>query len=440
MFYLKELNIEKYFLLKEPAHLIFDRKVNYLTGKNGSGKSTLLEFILSVCSLRLNAIDSGNRPLEFTAKFHYCSEDNAADISLKLKKMDSTDDDFARLLAHGRGDSALYAQRDNTGEFHFELEMNSNDDTIYICSTASRQLRITYANEDYNFPFEPDSIALSILQTTINNINLSEKISSKLYEAIDEAFLTLIGNIGSSRFTEDLNSKQELIENSINILHNRLKDPRINEYQILGKHLIDKDVFFKKFLDNLERDSNAEYYSFDINDSELLKSTAEELSFKNIRLNYHLESQKSLSQLNSYTLNISSISVTLNNGEKVQYRDLSYGEKRYITAKFHWHTNKKIRLVDEPVNGLHHGLIENIFGWIKESDCQVFIANQNPVLFDFIHFKTDEQFKSQMIFCQNQDHDISWSNPGDEQVSHFMKDYRKNFLNVSTIMKFQELW
>ncbi len=53
--------------------------------------------------------------------------------------------------------------------------------------------------------------------------------------------------------------------------------------------------------------------------------------------------------------------------------------------------------------------------------------------------ETDKQFKSQMIFCTTEGHKMKWANPTDKQVETFMKDYRKDFLNVSTIMKFQEL-
>lgn len=442
MFYLQELNIEKYYLLNEPVHLTFDPKVNYLTGKNGSGKSTLLELIRCVCSLKLDEIEGNGEDIEFTAMFGNTKYDIVATIKYERWVETMSYGEILDKSAEDYYDKLNDTFESKTSKFEINYIFSypaQREAVIRIISDEFNKLTFLENNKEPAYHnINPDSAPRSILLgLRKNKINIS----------LD--FITWLDKNGSrNRFTEDLSdSKDQILKSSF--ISDSLKNSAGGGDHILHNTcLIEPAIIMNTAISIKE---NTEYFGFSSSESALLKSICNELSFKAIRLNYHLDSyhkdtypfedgsDEIIARI-QFKASLNLIIITLHNDVEIKFEDLSYGEKRYLIARFYWITNRSLRLVDEPVNGLHHNLIENFMGWVEKSECQVFIANQNPVLFDFIHFRDDESFRSQMTFCKNENHHISWEKPSDGQVKSFMKDYRKQFLNVSTIMKFQELW
>ncbi len=432
MFYIKELHIEEYFLLDNPVHLTFAPYVNYLTGKNGSGKSSLLEFILKVCGLRFEDIEDNGQPLKFSAEFGNTEDD---DFRCSLQYERSVEKiDIANIL----GDmGSIHQIRDAYTEQTdlFSLMMKNNADKIDIISDKENELRYDINGDIFVSKSRSDALSTAIF------LGLTKNPKYERYASFwsGTPFSRFINWSSAFRFTEGLHQEESKFLTSKNFVTLTEKDNGSHFSSLVGGLLlVEKSVFLKKLESVYNEDS--EYLPFSSDESDILRAIRDELSLRDIRLNYHIDSNKQEYNKQKFEMSLNTITITLNSGEKIPYKKLSYGERRYMMAKLHWFQNRDLRCFDEPVNGLHYNLIENFMGWVNESECQVFIANQNPVLFDFIHFKDDTSFGSQMTFCKRVDNEMIWVKPTSQQVRQFMSDYRKQFLNVSTIMKFQELW
>lgn len=97
--------------------------------------------------------------------------------------------------------------------------------------------------------------------------------------------------------------------------------------------------------------------------------------------------------------------------------------------------------MDEPINGLHHSMIEDLVERLSTGKKQSFIANQSPVLFDYVEFSSKEQVLEKLVVCRkDKDKKLLFSNPTKEMADGFYKDYERNFLQVSEILKHQEIW
>ncbi len=420
MIYLKELHIEEYFLLDKPVHLTFDPKVNYLTGKNGSGKSTLLELIKCVCALTFDEIIDNGQGVTLKALF---SDSEASDQSIELEYSHVYKDIFTDVALTGHKSDGATVER------QFKMFIRSKAPTIKIEKVNESELSITTDSYSTSTELIPRSYYLSVYRGLITFTQVK-------YNFVVNIIIYFLYQTHSSRFGEGLSQNEGKIFNSnisVEYSNNGSRDLSADKGQIY----VDSSTLY----DRIEKLGDFdEYVLFTSKDSVIFQEICEDLGFKSTRLNYHVDSDKKSADGRNLTLSINTLSVILNSGERIQYDQLSYGEKRYLMAKLHWYTSKSVRLYDEPVNGLHHDLIKNFMSWVDGSDCQVFIANQNPVLFDYITFKEDDSFKSQMTFCRSENGEMIWEDPSEQQAKTFMTDYRKEFLNVSTIMKFQELW
>ena len=97
-------------------------------------------------------------------------------------------------------------------------------------------------------------------------------------------------------------------------------------------------------------------------------------------------------------------------------------------------------LLDEPMNGFHHDFITKTLETSNAMGKQSFIANQNPILFDYIEVENSRDFSTKMVFCKLIDGKMTWNNPTPKESEKFMDDLDNQFLPINMILKKLELW
>ncbi|MCP4137821.1 MAG: hypothetical protein GY754_43065, partial [bacterium] len=89
-------------------------------------------------------------------------------------------------------------------------------------------------------------------------------------------------------------------------------------------------------------------------------------------------------------------------------------------------------------NGLHHRMIEKVIEMMESK--QSFIANQNPILFDYMEFNTQKDVQESLTLCELEEGGMIWRDPTEKEAAEFFKEVEKDFLHVSEILRNKELW
>ncbi|MCP4135044.1 MAG: AAA family ATPase, partial [bacterium] len=374
MLKLRSLKINKFKLLKEPVEMSFGENRNILIGKNGTGKTTLLELIAGC----------------FTYDFSYFKErDYELDVVYTLE---------------GEGIEAeveyksLKQQRDKSVSLLPEYESKE-----FFVDTL--QFNISYMGKNYTIKLTKDggiisgdhsSSELQPFKSSINSDNLFivliEYLSSKnkddkivLKTIPDELSKMLallarffLNNFPLERFAEGLSNVELWEENAyINIIY----DERLIGESINPDIPIQIEDNFFEFLnsDKLSQDLEIDRQAFPI-----LAEIASELGFKAIRLLYSFKSKTKKDDGIHYDWSTFAIHADIDPDNTITESLLSYGQRRFIAIMLYLNRHKNVLVIDEPVNGLHHRMIEKVIEMMESK--QSFIANQNPILFDYMEF------------------------------------------------------
>jgi hypothetical protein len=126
-------------------------------------------------------------------------------------------------------------------------------------------------------------------------------------------------------------------------------------------------------------------------------------------------------------------------GRLLKQHRLSFGQKRLFAALHYLDANRDIAIADELVNGMHHEWIRHCVGLLEAR--QVFLATQNPLLFDFWYFESVEDVATCFIDCRCDDTGrFVWRNISDINARHFYATYQGGIQHVSDILRTRGYW
>ena len=410
--FLKKLHIKKHPLLKTKESISFSEGINLFVGKNGSGKSRFLELVRACVALNFDDLNE-ELELSFTVK----SESTSVDISYEQS--------FEEKNINGLGifkDQKLiikYSLRFPEGQkISFEREGKSKYNGFSDAKDLKLFGRLWFTNSpSLSSDF---SIGVSRLTQEQNRISSSSVIFregleySKLFFAPKISFLNFIDNkwIAINKFQHCYSP--EIIE------------------RIYGKSV---EVAEKSVIE-LSSENDA-----------LLLGLKEKLAYKNISIKTQAPTkelieggERSIQKL-EWAFNYDGFTIEIDENRTIKYNDLSYGEKRYILLAFYLKASS-FYLLDEPINGLHHSMIKDIMIKLVESRNQTFIANQSPILFDYIEFDEKKDVINKIVICEKDStsNKLVFSDPDEKLVNDFYKDYKNDFLQVHEILKNHGLW
>lgn len=127
------------------------------------------------------------------------------------------------------------------------------------------------------------------------------------------------------------------------------------------------------------------------------------------------------------------------NGKTLTHYHLSFGQKRLFAALHHFDANPEILVADELVNGMHHRWIGHCVEQLEQR--QAFLANQNPLLFDFWPFESVEDVAACFIECRTDEQGrFAWRNMPKTEAHEFYATYLGGIQHVSSILYTRGYW
>jgi hypothetical protein len=121
---------------------------------------------------------------------------------------------------------------------------------------------------------------------------------------------------------------------------------------------------------------------------------------------------------------------------------MSYGLKRLLSFFYYAAASPDIVIADELVNGLHYEWIEACLKEIQGR--QSFLTSQNPILLDMLPFESAEEVQKTFLLCSHEMDDghgqMVWRNMTDESAAAFFRAYETQALQVSEILRLNDLW
>lgn len=431
MFYLEKLEIKKYYLVSEPTTLYFNKDTNYLLGRNGTGKTTILEIIAAFFNLDFDSISSKKYETSLSAKFRG-TEDKNLEISIFY-------DDKPPEIAEYPVELLLVGMEPISGLNKTTVIKITKDQIDVTINISESGTFLIINGKESSFKYKP-SVFRALLEI--------RRYTSKNKKNMDNIFLSSIlqdisNNLSLSRYPEGLEyeefffNKRHLIlsvDNDIIIISN---DAIINDKTFSIQKI--KDEISTLVEDFRNTDEYKENIILSRDDSLVLETISKFISVNNIRLNYHVDDISLEDEFFNIDLGSVKVSIVLENGSVISYDKLSYGEKRMFHIINYLHESS-VFLLDEPMNGFHHDFIAKTLETSNSMGKQSFIANQNPILFDYIEVENSEDFSTKMVFCKLTDGKITWTNPIPEESEKFMDDLNNQFLPVNMILKKLELW
>ncbi len=94
------------------------------------------------------------------------------------------------------------------------------------------------------------------------------------------------------------------------------------------------------------------------------------------------------------------------------------------------------------MNGLHHDWAQLCLDEIVER--QSFLASQDPLLFDFLFFESEDEVRQSFIPCSLEQRDgrgqFVWKNLDIESAASFYRAYKAGIQQVSEILYTKGLW
>ena len=99
-------------------------------------------------------------------------------------------------------------------------------------------------------------------------------------------------------------------------------------------------------------------------------------------------------------------------------------------------------VADELVNGLHHKWIE--FCLETCGARQLFVTSQNPILFDYLNFSSEEDLRQQFVLCGLDGNGgrpgMTWTQMSTAKAGAFYGAYERGVQYVSEILETEGFW
>lgn len=428
---LKELEIKKHPLLKTDGKLKFSDGINLFVGKNGSGKTKLLQLTRDCIALNFN----NEQELELELLLE--DTENNIHCCIRYKQSFENSDTRPALIK-----SLLDSQKTVKVDY-CNLALKSEKQTVFI-EYPEGNLKLIDSNGEVQYNYKPEShssffitnLALDILQQnpklifSLRLLLLSLMNPYEIFHEDNKYFVKFFKSHIQVKFNKDGEFDNSFFDRiadpSTNLLYKqKLEEALENSIDDITPDLI-SNIIIELNKDNSttinDISNNLNYKSISLKSPEPLKKTEDS---GDVTFTWRLENSR--------------FNIELDEGNTIDYSDLSYGEKRYTLLLLYLAVNNNIFL-DEPINGLHHSMIEDVMKKLANDGKQSFIANQSPILFDYVEFDSEEQVHDSIITCRKEGKKLVFSNPSKEMTSRFYEDYQNDFLHVHEILKNHGLW
>jgi energy-coupling factor transporter ATP-binding protein EcfA2 len=451
---LKRLKIDKYRNVAPGTELVFNDGFNVLLGKNGTGKTTLLRLIAAVVTGTFEHLKDDEFGLEYELTFP----------ALRIIAAIRNEPRKERALTAPQTDNGPFGtsplQSEPTWSCKITIVLGEGSSAANLCTISADPLsaNLRFDGQDHKIgvqsPFEPNPlyIALNRLLGIISNAaNAPNDMTRETRLSVGQRLwfaATLLETVtrNGGRFDEALGALDAITgvssyDNAGDIdwaCLGVLEDGRLNTTfsKFIPIHL------YAAVSTKTRGDLAAGNLQIEHGSLQFLQKTVSILGVKSITLVVPLNIKTTLEGHNVFLYKNFEFLVTLADGTIISHKHLSYGQKRLLSFLYYAACNPDIVIADELVNGLHYEWIGTCLKEIQ--DRQSFLTSQNPVLLDMLPFESAEEVKRSFILCSHEARDdrgqMVWKTMSDESADMFYRAYETQALQVSEILRVNDLW
>ena len=429
---LKRLKIEKYRNVAPGTELVFNDGFNVLLGQNGTGKTTLLNLIAMVTASRFVRLRDTEFSLSYTLEF------SGTPIDITIENVRN---DF---------DTSLNEAFSWSYRVGIKVNQPSQSQSFRVSANATQKLM---SSDDQ--PEEKADGPANPFEQNIVQIAVWSAVRYKRAREQNDSITTLLLLLNfESHNTERGRRFDEVLGglDSITGIATSTDTPAASVQLIhLARSGRSRDrelaTFVPSYLLEIMRDRVVSSRSIDgivveHEDIDFLKKAVELMGFKKAHMLLRLRKREPIETGEKLTFGDFEFKMTLDDETVITHDLLSYGQKRLLAFLYYVATNDDIVIADEIVNGMHYDWIEACLREI--GDRQSFLTSQNPLLLDFLPFKSEQDVEHTFILCGNEQRDgrrhIVWKNMSEEDAHTFFRSYKTQALQVSEILRSRGWW
>ena len=429
------LEIRKYGDVVAGQRIQFNESFNVFLGQNATGKTTLLNLI-SNC-LGFNRIED-----EFNVKYKIMLDIAELTVEITSTRLDKTT--FQNLPQNLPG-------FESQQKFEIQSESEIKWRNGYVLRVEQNTQSITGLHKNTKIFEIPTSINLGMPWSLTSLIGAISFQNTSEIGILKDSLIALftsfaIGFRSVSRFDESLDNFQALTsklysENTPVLYVHKIN----NTWFPSALNLPVRGNDYGKMLATVNTEGISDL-KFSKSDFEFLDPLASILNFSSI--DCHLRAmEKKVGEFESYQFRGLTFWFTKHDGSTYRHEQLSYGQKRLLAFFYYLELNPHIAIADELVNGLHHGWIKACMDQLATR--QSFLTSQNPLLLDFMSFRSVKDAKSSFIVCrqvESKTNDgrtvskFSWENLSKEEAQGFYDAYKVGIEHVGEILRMRGLW
>ncbi|HEX5754182.1 MAG TPA: AAA family ATPase [Archangium sp.] len=428
--------MNKFRTVKPGTRLAFNPGYNVLLGQNGTGKTTLLNLVAA--AIKSNFADFKDEEFDLsyelesdkaTATLSVRNQNRALPISLNLKDIAFEHPQPGAWVSEGVMHSPSLSvstsiSSKKTG-LHVQLDLENQRGSARRTDEAvpgpSLEFDLSLLK---NFP--PWVLLVTALEQWGDKTSTPRELLSDFRELFLEST--------TSRFDESLEYFNKLGELPLELF-------RYPDGHIASSGALDPTGVMNEPLGSQARGKwgAPEYLLTDAN-LQPLKQTLQLLDFESAEAILELVDSLKGQQIDMMRLGNLRFYFSHRGGWKISEKMLSYGQKRVLSFMFYLSTAKSTVIADELVNGLHHRWIRACFEALGPR--QVFLTSQNPLLLDYLSFKSPEEVRSAFVLCrwEKGPEQMVWENMSQEAAADFFDSYKVGFQQVGELLQSKGLW
>lgn len=433
---LERLKINRYRNVAPGTELVFGDHFNVLLGKNGTGKTTLLRLIAMIVSGSFGPLK--DQPLDIAYDLRF----PGLDVKVEMRNAPAE---------RRSGQDILRAPPDLSWAYEIQLVLDESQRWVVAASALGATLHGPTGAETpvpTLSPFVTDVVVQAVL-TVLDSLVVKVAEPTKHVAVPTSLWAALrartAGMFHAGRFDEALAVFDSITGGEHTQRAGDL--PRVSlsleADGATGSSFFVPEEIIRHTAEPKQRGAGGVPLPLRSEDLPLLQKFVAAAGVVGAEMTWKLSSRRT-DEAGRSKLELAGfdIMVQVDESTTISHDHLSNGQKRLLSFLYYAAANPDIVIADELANGMHHDWVQTCVDEI--SDRQSFLASQDPLLFDFLTFDSEEVVKQSFILCGLERRDgrgtFTWKNLDDAAASSFYRAYEAGIQHVSEILRTKGLW